>query len=107
MAANEAMFRDANEVIRSKAGDLELGGGDRAPFLCECADTGCTEVILLTIDDYEAVRADPHTFAIVRGHEAMASETVVRRIGRERDGFAVVEKNAPGQEITELTDPRR
>jgi hypothetical protein len=106
VAANEAVFRDANEVIRSRAGTLELEAPDRVPFLCECADPGCTEVIRLTLEAYEEVRADSHTFAIVPGHEAAESETVVD-VGPHDDGVSVVAKKPAGHAITEKTDPRR
>ena len=103
VAANEATFRAANERIRDKAIELDQAG-DFVPFICECADTGCTDLIQMTLSEYEHVRADSHTFTIARGHEAGASERVV---GGEGDRFAVVEKKPPGQEITERTDPRR
>ena len=106
VAANEAKFRDANEIIRKQADKLPLERDSHVPFLCECANTGCTEVLRLTLDNYEAVRANPHTFAIVPGHQEPESETVVDGIGGARDGFAVVEKKSPGHEITEQTDPR-
>jgi hypothetical protein len=106
VATNEAMFRDANEAIRRSAGRLPVEGGEPVPFLCECADPGCTDVIRLTLEEYERVRADAHTFAIVPGHEAPASETLVDA-GRDGDGVAVVAKKPPGHEITEATDPRR
>jgi len=107
VAANEATFRDANEVIRGKAAELLRDGGDLVPFLCECADKDCTRVVLLTLDEYEAVRANPHTFAIVRAHAATASERVVGGIGQDGDEFAVVEKKPPAHAITEQTNPRR
>ena len=107
VAANEAKFRDANEIIREQAGKLSLEGSSRVPFLCECANAGCTEVLRLTLDDYEAVRAHSHTFAIVPGHEEPDSETVVDGIGSRDDGFAVVAKKSAGQSIIEQTDPRR
>jgi hypothetical protein len=100
------MFRDANEIIRRRAATLELGGPERVPFLCECADPECTDVIRLRIEDYEAVRANSHTFAIVPGHEAAESETVVD-VGPDNDGVSVVAKKPPGHAITEKTDPRR
>jgi hypothetical protein len=105
VAANEATFRDANERIRDKAIEVDFPGGlGFVPFICECADTGCTHLLQLTLDEYEHVRANPHTFAITRGHEAGGSERVV---GGEGPRFAVVEKTPPGQQITERTDPRR
>jgi hypothetical protein len=101
VAANEATFRAANERIRDKAIEVEQAGGF-VPFICECADTSCTELIQMTLSEYEHVRADPHTFTISPGHEASASERVVEDRGR----FAVVEKKPPAQEITQQTDPR-
>jgi hypothetical protein len=106
VAANEAMFRDANEQIRRQAGKLELEQSEPVPFLCECADPACTEVFRLTLRDYEAVRSSSHTFVILPGHEAPASETVVD-VGAENDGVAVVEKKPAAQEVTGRTDPRR
>jgi hypothetical protein len=103
VAANEATFRDANERIRDTAVELTWPGAF-VPFICECADTGCTDVLRMTLVEYEHVRADPHTFMVARGHEAGASERVV---GGDGDRFAVVEKTAPGHEITERTDPRQ
>jgi hypothetical protein len=103
VAENEATFRYANERIRDKAIEVEHAGGF-VPFICECADPGCTDLLQMTLGEYEGVRADPHTFTIARGHEAGASERVV---GGDGDRFAVVEKRPPGQEITERTDPRR
>jgi hypothetical protein len=103
VAANEAIFRDANERIRDKAIEVDQAAGF-VPFICECADPGCTDLLRMTLGEYERVRADPHTFTIVRGHEAGASERVV---GGDGARFAVVEKTRPGHEITERTDPRR
>ena len=107
VAANEAKFRDANEIIREQADKLSLEGGRRVPFLCECANTRCTEVLRLTLDDYGAVRANPHTFAIVPGHEESDVETVVDGIGRRDDGVAVVAKRSAGPSVSEAPDPRR
>jgi hypothetical protein len=103
VAANEAIFRSANERIRDKAIEVDHAVGFM-PFICECADPRCTDLLQMTLGEYEHVRADPHTFTIARGHEAGASERV---IGGDGDRYAVVEKTPPGQEITELTDPRR
>jgi hypothetical protein len=102
VAANEAIFRSANERIRDKAIDVDQAFGF-LPFICECADSGCTDLLQMTLGEYEHVRADPHTFTIARGHAAGESERV---IGGD-DRFEVVENLPPGQELTERTDPRR
>ena len=35
-----------------------IGIPGRLPFICECADRACMEIIRLSIDEYEEVRAD-------------------------------------------------
>src|ERR671937_1881575 len=67
-AQNEARFREANEQIQWKV--LELGTrGQAAPYLCECDDTGCTIVVLLTVVEYEEVRSESRWFLVAPGHE--------------------------------------
>ncbi|MBD0290304.1 MAG: hypothetical protein ICV74_03530 [Thermoleophilia bacterium] len=82
---NEALFREVNERIR----EITTYGGD-VEFLCECGDPTCARPILMTIAEYEAVRANAARFFVVRGHEIADVETVVD----ENDRFAVVEKHA-------------
>src|SRR5438874_1283261 len=67
-AAIESAFRDANEQIQAKADELGFGG-QATPYLCECEDAGCTEVIGLTRAAYEEVRAHPRRFVMVSGHQ--------------------------------------
>lgn len=57
-------------------------------FICECSDAECTERIVLTADEYTAVRAHPTRFAIASGHEAPRFERVVAA----KAAFSVVEK---------------
>ena len=58
VALNDATFRDANERIEGKAESL---GIDHVPFICQCADASCTEIIQLRLSEYEEIRADPTT----------------------------------------------
>ena len=95
---NEALFREVNERIR------EITTWDTgAEFLCECGDPDCTQPIVMTVEEYEAVRSRPTRFVIVPGHEVPDLERVVERTDR----FAVVEK-LPGKPTTIAveTDPR-
>ena len=46
-AENEATFRDANERIREAERELDPPL-DRVPYICECDDMGCREVVRLT-----------------------------------------------------------
>ena len=86
---NEATFRELNESIDAR----EPTG--RAAFRCECARLGCTELIELGREDYEAVRSHPRRFFVLAGHELPEVEDVVER----RDGYFVVEKRGVAGEI--------
>ena len=100
LAQNEAIFRAGNESI-----DKTVGGKfERAPFLCECGDSGCVERVELTSAEYEAVRAHSARFFVVPGHEDLtAGEVVVER----SDRFSVVEKQGEERALVERRDPRR
>ena len=70
---NEAVFRAINEEI-----DEAANGGARG-YVCECADTACSESIRLAHEEYQAIRADPDRYVLVPGHEVAELEDVVRR----------------------------
>ena len=62
------MFRKANEAIAEAADDVGIEAG--VPFICECADPACQEIIRMNLDEYHEVRSDPRTFLNVPGHQA-------------------------------------
>jgi hypothetical protein len=99
-AANESTFREVNERLEKKAADLAFGE-ERTPYLCECENKSCTRVILLARQEYEAIRANPRTFAIVPGHQSGDE-----RVTREEAGFIVVEKTGEEGELVQERDPR-
>lgn len=96
---NEALFREVNERIR----EITAASNGDAEFLCECGDPMCAQPILISIEEYEAVRAVSTRFLVVPGHEIPDLEDVVQ----ENERFAVVEKR-PGlpTELAAETDPR-
>lgn len=97
----QSLFREVNERIEGLADGFEPA--DEMEILCECAHGGCTELIALTSDLYEALRRVPTHFAVRAGHEIPAVERVVER----HDGWVVVEKfGESGIEAAGL-DPRR
>jgi hypothetical protein len=106
LAENETRFRRVNEQLLDRWEELEVPERETL-FICECADRDCTAVLRMTLAEYEAVRASPHTFAIVSGHEDEPTETVVTGEVCEADGrFAVVRKRPAHQPVTEASDPR-
>ena len=54
VARNDAVYREANERIRSAA--VECGVNGQVPFICECADPECRAILLLTLPEYEEIR---------------------------------------------------
>ena len=101
VARNDATFREANERIEERAASL---GIHRVPFICECADEGCTAVVQLDLREYETIRATPTHFLNVPGHDATAGPH--GRVVEERDGYVVVEKLGAAAEIVTQLDER-
>ena len=62
----EDVFREVNERVAAKAGELEVA--DPIPFLCECRDRHCFARISLTLEEYEEVRSDPGRYLTIPGH---------------------------------------
>jgi hypothetical protein len=93
-AHNEVRFREANEHIDDRR--AELGVDTRTPYLCECEDERCTEVVRLKPDEYAAARRSPRTFLLAAGHAFREGEIV-----SEHDGYVIVEKHGRAGEIAE------
>jgi hypothetical protein len=100
LAKNEVLFRALNENIVNLAGTL--GGETPYEFVCECATPGCFELLLLTLREYEAVRADGTRFLVKSGHEDIEVEQVVA----VNDGYVVVEKDGVAGLVALEDDPR-
>ncbi|MDQ3777723.1 MAG: hypothetical protein M3310_02480 [Actinomycetota bacterium] len=99
---NEVVFREVNERLR------ELGEGfslvsEVAEFVCECAETTCTERIRMSLQEYEEVRADGKRFLVVKGHDIPEYERVIS----EHDDYAIVEKLPGGPAGLALRDDPR
>jgi len=100
-ARNESVFREANEGIAARRAELgAIEGG--TPFLCECEEESCTELVHLTPEEYEALRSEPNHFVIASGHPSRATKNI-----REGDGWTIVAKDGVAGEIARETDPRR
>ena len=98
---NEALFREVNERLE------ELAQGFAHPetldLICECGNVSCASRIEMDRKEYEHVRSDSATFAIVKGHEIRDVEEIVER----RKRYDVVRKRAgEAEELAEKTDPR-
>lgn len=97
VARNEAAFRRVNEAIERGRQTREglLG------FVCECGRLGCTEIIELTLAEYEAVRADSRRFAVRHGHQVGPEDVL-----ETHERYLVVAKRGSAGEVAEFNDPR-
>jgi hypothetical protein len=103
IARNDAAFREANEQINAAAGIYGLEGA--VPFICECADPACSEIVPLELRQYEEIRADSRHFLNVPGHEAAAQGAAV--VIDKREGYVIVEKVGHAGDVVEALDERK
>lgn len=90
-ASEQSRFRDANDRLRAIAvARYGFEPGDHVPFICECADHGCFESVMLSLEEYEHVRSNPSWFVLVAGHED--DEATDERILELERGHVIVEK---------------
>ena len=103
-ALNEGTFREANERLNHSARDLiGVDDGSLVPFLCECPKLSCTEVVLLTLREYEVTRAEGARGFAMLGHEDPTIERVLDR----NDRFVVTEKFGEAGDVHRDGDPRK
>jgi hypothetical protein len=101
-AANQAVFREANERIREIVDqpDVVL---PVVPFVCECGDPSCRRLLNVPLAVYANVRRSPRRFLHAPDHiNDGTSGSVVETL----DGFAVVEKSGVSGEVAEREVPR-
>ena len=104
LAMNESVARTSNERLSHMAISHQFAPDQRVPFVCECADLTCHEIVMLSLDEYERVRVHPGRFLLVAGHED--AESTHERIVEAENGYAIVEKlGVAGREAARL-DPR-
>jgi len=97
IAENQSTFRVANEQIEAAA--EHMGLLSPVPFICECAETQCTEVVRLTLDEYEDVRVNPRLFFTAPGHQQIAVAAGAGVVIAATDGHVLVEKVGLAGEI--------
>jgi hypothetical protein len=109
IAENDATFRAANEKVAASADAYDLTGP--VPFICECAEETCTNVILVSLDDYREIRKHPRRFLNVPGHEALMLKAHAGIVVEDRGTYLLVEKIGVAGEIVEqladADDPSR
>ena len=97
MVRNNDVFRRANERIDSVAREYDIRV--RVPFICECAESACREIVRLTLAQYGEVRSTARWFVTAPGHESVAGAMVdVIRVG---DGYVIVEALGDAGDVAE------
>jgi hypothetical protein len=101
LARNEALFRDVNEHISRQGLQWGSTDPDQHEYLCECSRRDCTALVSMTQQEYEQVRRHGKRFFVLRGHEELEVESVVR----SEKGYVVVEKHGAAGDLVESLDP--
>jgi hypothetical protein len=96
---NQSTFRAANENIDEVAEQTGLERG--IPFLCECADPECVEIVRLSVAEYAAIRRNPRWFLNAPGHEAISVGAGAAVVVETHPGHFVVEKTGIAGELAE------
>ncbi len=100
-ARNQSLFRAVNERMRDLSEKFQVANKTFV-VACECADGTCVEMIDISREEYEAVRAEPRHF-VVRPEHVLHD---VERVVGEKGGYAVVEKVEAAGEVAEALDTR-
>lgn len=101
----QVSFRNANETIQASADSLAIIG--QIPFICECPDRNCTELVQLSFDQYEAIRQHPRRFFNVTGHERDSVRAGAERIVAVADDLTIVEKVGVAGDVAAEAHQRR
>src|SRR3954467_3298137 len=95
VALNDATFRQANERISERAEAADMT--EEIPFLCECAEESCSEIVRLSHAEYEGIRKDATHFLNAPGHEVAAGPHA--EVVERKDGYVIVQKTGLAGEI--------
>jgi hypothetical protein len=96
-ARNEALFREVNENIARL--EERHGTATEPAYVCECANAGCAEQIVIDPKTYRRVREEPRLFFVRSGHDDPQLERVVET----HDEYLIVEKTGEAGKIAEQT----
>jgi hypothetical protein len=99
IAQNQSAFREANERIESAADAMGLW--QHLPFICECPVESCTELVRMSIDEYESIREVPTWFLTAPGHEAVSVGAGAAVVLERRAEYVLVEKIGAAAEVAE------
>lgn len=90
VARNEALFRELNEELRRRVDEFD-GEARTYTLMCECAETGCTEMVAVNREEYQRARADDRCFLVLPEHLVPDAESPVHK----HDHHWVIKKHGP------------
>ena len=97
IAENNNRFREANENIAAAVEQQHIAADQPMPFLCECSDTACFDLLPLLPRDYARVRSNPRWFLHAPGHEPQIPGAV--RLLETHEQYLLVEKIGHAGEV--------
>jgi hypothetical protein len=102
-AINENTFREINEQLVPSVA-LDADEDELYDVVCECARVDCTELVPVTVSEYNAVRETGEQFIVAPSaeHVTLAHERVIER----NDRYWIVEKVAVAGDVADELDPR-
>jgi hypothetical protein len=103
-ASNQSLFRELNERLEASNAAHHWVDPPYADWVCECAHQECSVPVQMTVQEYEAVRADPAWFLVAPGDEHVVPE--VEQVVERNDRYWVVEKLGLAASVSEELDPR-
>ena len=88
LVKNEQAFRAYNERRRA----LEAETDEQVPFVCECGDSSCLQMVEVTPDEWEDAHHRDDQFVVVPGPEHVFPD--IEQIVDRRQSYWVVRKFA-------------
>jgi hypothetical protein len=102
-ARNQSLYRSVNERVKeiNEAFDAMLPLGD---WVCECANAECFDRIVMTHEEYEAVRTDPARFFVSPDDHHVFPD--VEKVVERHERYWVVEKIGVAAELAARANRR-
>lgn len=103
-AHNQALFRSVNERIAA-LNDAFDELASYGSWMCECFRADCTEMIVMTLGEYEHLRSHPERFAVMADPSHV--DRTVEDVISEGERYWTVEKTGSAAVLAIQLDERR
>ncbi len=95
------MFRRSNERLSRRLG---ASAPKRVPYVCECGDDSCEDLVSLLPAEYEHVRSNSAWFLIALDHEILSGGA--EQIAETHERYQIAEKSGAAGALAEALDTR-